>query len=89
MWRHFKQTHDRRVTEWLYAILRLDSDQNAEVVSRILHVHPKMLKRWVNNEDAELVLTRLSETCTNTAFLTTLTRALEQLPFAGCPAPVD
>jgi len=47
MWRRFKQTNDRRVAERLHAILLLDSGQNAEAVSRILHVHPKTLKRWV------------------------------------------
>jgi len=47
MWRRFKQTDDRRVAERLHAILLLDSGQNAEAVSQILHVHPKTLKRWV------------------------------------------
>ncbi len=47
MWRRFKQTDDRRVAKPLHAILLLDSGQNAEAVSRILHVHPKTLKRWV------------------------------------------
>ena len=47
MWRRFKQTDDHRVAERLHAILLLDSGQNAEAVSRILHVHPKTLKRWV------------------------------------------
>jgi transposase len=47
MWRRFKQTDDRRVAERLHAILLLDSGQNAEAVSCILHVHPKTLKRWV------------------------------------------
>jgi hypothetical protein len=47
MWRHFKQSDDRRVAERLHAILLLDSGQNAEAVSHILHVHPKTLKRWV------------------------------------------
>src|SRR6266545_3672017 len=47
MWRRFKQTDDRHVAERLHAILLLDSGQNAEAVSRILHVHPKTLKRWV------------------------------------------
>jgi transposase len=47
MWRRFKQTDDRRVAERLHAILLLDSGQNAEVVSRILHVHSKTLKRWI------------------------------------------
>src|SRR5919109_1103836 len=47
MWRRFKQTHDRRIAERLHAILLLDSGQNAVAVSRILHVHPKTLKRWV------------------------------------------
>src|SRR6266487_3320330 len=47
MWRRFKQTDDRRVAERLHAILLLDSGQNAEAVRRILHVHPKTLKRWV------------------------------------------
>lgn len=45
MWRSFKQTDDRRVAERLHAILLLDSGQNAEAVSGILHVHPKTLKR--------------------------------------------
>jgi transposase len=47
MWRRFKQTDDRRLAERLHAILLLDSAQNAAAVSRILHVHPKTLKRWV------------------------------------------
>jgi transposase len=47
MWRRFKQTDDRRVAERLHAILLLDSGQNAEAVSTILHVHPKTLKRCV------------------------------------------
>ena len=47
MWRRFKQTDDRRVAERLHAILLLDSGQNAEAVSIILHVHPKTLKLWV------------------------------------------
>jgi transposase len=47
MWRRFKQTDDRRVAERLHAILLLDSGQNADAVSTILHVHPKTLKRWI------------------------------------------
>jgi transposase len=47
MWRRFKQTDDRRLAERLHAILLLDSGQNAEIVSQILHIHPKTLKRWV------------------------------------------
>jgi transposase len=47
MWRRFKQTDDRRVAERLHAILLLDSGQNADAVSAILHIHPKTLKRWV------------------------------------------
>ena len=47
MWRRFKQTDDRRVAERLHAILLLDSGQNAEAVSRILHTPPKTLKRWI------------------------------------------
>ena len=47
MWRRFKQTDDRRVAERLHAILLLDSGQSAEAVSRILHIHPKTLKRWI------------------------------------------
>jgi transposase len=47
MWRRFKHTDDRRVAERLHAILLLDSGQNAEAVSAILHVHPKTLKRWI------------------------------------------
>jgi transposase len=47
MWRRFKQTDDRRIAERLHAILLLDSGQNAESVSTILHLHPKTLKRWV------------------------------------------
>jgi transposase len=47
MWRRFKQTNDRRVAERLHAILLLDSGQNAEAVSSILHIHPKTLKRWI------------------------------------------
>ena len=48
MWRRFKQTDDRRVAERLHAILLLDSGQNADAVSSILHIHPKTLKRWIN-----------------------------------------
>jgi transposase len=47
MWRRFKQTDDRRVAERLHAILLLDSGQNADAVSTILHIHPKTLKRWI------------------------------------------
>jgi transposase len=47
MWRRFKQTDDRRVAERLHAILLLDSGQNADAVSSILHIHPKTLKRWL------------------------------------------
>jgi len=47
MWRRFKQTEDRRVAERLHAILLLDSGQNADAVSAILHIHPKTLKRWI------------------------------------------
>src|SRR5690348_13694458 len=47
MWRRSKQADDRHVAERLHAILLLDSGENAEAVSRILHVHPKTLKRWV------------------------------------------
>jgi hypothetical protein len=38
MWRRFKQTDDRRVAERLHAILLLDSGQNADAVSTILHI---------------------------------------------------
>jgi transposase len=47
MWRRFKQTDDHRVAERLHAILLLDSGQNADAVSTILHIHPKTLKRWI------------------------------------------
>jgi transposase len=47
MWRRFKQTDDRRIAERLHAILLLDSGQNAQSVSTILHVNPKTLKRWI------------------------------------------
>src|SRR6266545_119151 len=47
MWRRFKQTYDRRVTERLHAILLLDIGQNAASVSSILYIHPKTLKRWI------------------------------------------
>jgi transposase len=47
MWRRFKQTDEHRIAERLHAILLLDSGQNAESVSQILHIHPKTLKRWV------------------------------------------
>src|SRR3712207_4203595 len=47
MWRRFKQTDEHRVAERLHAILLLDSGQNAQAVSTILHVHPKTLKRWI------------------------------------------
>ena len=61
MWRRFKQTDDRRVAERLHAILLLDSGQNADAVSSILHIHPKTLKRWIKafasgGEDALLSL---------------------------------
>jgi transposase len=46
LWRRFKQTDARRVAERLHAILLLDSGQNADAVSAILHIHPKTLKRW-------------------------------------------
>ena len=36
MWRRFKQTDDRRVTERLHAILLLGSGQNANAVSRAM-----------------------------------------------------
>ena len=47
MWRRFKQTDDRRIAERLHAMLLLDSGQNAEAISHILHIHPKTLKRWI------------------------------------------
>jgi len=47
MWRRFTQTDDHRIAERLHAVLLLDSGQNAETVSQILHIHPKTLKRWV------------------------------------------
>ena len=47
MWRRFKQADDHRIAERLHAILLLDSGQNADAVSSILHLHPKTLKRWV------------------------------------------
>jgi transposase len=47
MWRRFKQTDDHRIAERLHAILLLDSGQNADSVSQILHIHSKTLKRWV------------------------------------------
>lgn len=61
MWRRFKQTDDHRVAERLHAILLLDSGQNADAVSSILHIHPKTLKRWIKafasgGEDALLSL---------------------------------
>jgi hypothetical protein len=45
MWHRFKQADDRRVAERLHAILLLDSGQNADAVSSILHIHPKSLFR--------------------------------------------
>jgi transposase len=48
MWRRFKQTDDHRIAERLHAILLLDSGQNADAVSTILHIHPKTLKRWMS-----------------------------------------
>ena len=36
MWRRFKHTNDRRISERLHAILLLDSGQNADAVSSIL-----------------------------------------------------
>ena len=61
MWRRFKQSDDHRVAERLHAILLLDSGQNADAVSSILHIHPKTLKRWIKafasgGEDALLSL---------------------------------
>jgi len=47
LWRHYKQTSDRRVAERLHAILLLDEGRSASEVSSILHLHPKTLKRWV------------------------------------------
>ena len=47
LWRHYKQTADRRVAERLHAILLLDEGRAAPEVSSILHLHPKTLKRWV------------------------------------------
>ncbi len=47
MWRRFKQTNDHRIAARLHAILLLDSGQNAEIVSQILHIHPKTRKRWI------------------------------------------
>lgn len=62
MWRRFKQTDDRRIAERLHAILLLDSGQNADAVSSILHIHPKTLKRWIAAFAAggEETLTRFS-----------------------------
>jgi transposase len=48
MWRRFKHTNDRRISERLHAILLLDSGQNADAISSLLHIHPKTLKRWIN-----------------------------------------
>jgi hypothetical protein len=61
MWRRFKQTDDRRVAERLHAILLLDSGQNADTVSAILHIHPKTLKRWIKafTSGGEDALTKL------------------------------
>jgi len=60
MWRRFKQTNDHRIAERLHAILLLDSGQNAEIISQILHIHPKTLKRWIKAFAAggEAALTR-------------------------------
>ena len=62
IWRRFKQTDDRRVAERLHAILLLDSGQNADAVSAILHVHPKTLRRWIKAfaVGGEEALTRLN-----------------------------
>jgi transposase len=59
MWRRFKQTDDRRIAERLHAILLLDSGQNADAISAILHIHPKTLKRWIKAfaSDGEEALT--------------------------------
>ena len=48
LWRHYKQTEDRRVAERLHAILLLDEGRSATDVSAILHLHPKTLKRWIH-----------------------------------------
>jgi transposase len=47
LWRRYKQTEDRRVSERLHAILLLDEGRSATDVSAILHLHPKTLKRWI------------------------------------------
>jgi transposase len=59
MWRRLKQTDDRRIAERLHAILLLDSGQNADAVSAILHIHLKTLKRWIKAfaSDGEEALT--------------------------------
>jgi hypothetical protein len=47
LWLRYKQTSERRVAERLHAILLLDEQRSAHEVSAILHLHPKILKRWV------------------------------------------
>src|ERR1051325_2086050 len=62
MGRRLNQTGDRRVADRLHTRPLLDSGQNAEAVSRILHVHPKTLKRWVKafTSGGEEALTRFN-----------------------------
>ena len=45
--RRYKQTHERRISERIQAILLLDAGHNRDQTARILHVNPKTITRWV------------------------------------------
>lgn len=45
--RRYKQTHERRISERIQAILLLDAGHNRDQVARILHVNVKTITRWV------------------------------------------
>jgi transposase len=46
--RRYKQTHERRISERIQAILLLDAGHNRDQVAAILHVNPKTITRWVH-----------------------------------------
>ena len=48
MERRYKQTHERRISERIQAILLLDAGHNRDHVARILHGNPKTITRWVH-----------------------------------------
>ena len=45
--RRYKQTHERRVSERIQALLLLDAGHNRDQVARILRVSTKTIMRWV------------------------------------------